>query len=95
MFYTERVCSRIFEIIAEAVTVRSSRPEVFCKKDILKMLAKFTRIYICGGARNLQASRISFKQGTLAQAFFYGFCEQIFLKKIFLRTAVSVKCLTV
>ena len=53
MFYIKRVCSRIFEIIAEAVAVRSSRPEVFCEKDILKMLAKFTRRYICGGVRNL------------------------------------------
>ena len=51
---------------------RSSRPEVFCKKDILRNLVKFTGKHLCqslffyevaGGARNF------IKKETLAQVF--------------------------
>ena len=45
---------------------RSSRPEVFCKKDVLRNFAKFTRNYLY--------QRL-FKKETLAQAFSYEFCE--------------------
>ena len=31
----------------DSINNRSDRPEVFCKKDVLKTLAKFTGKYLC------------------------------------------------
>ena len=31
----------------DSINDRSDRPEVFCKKDVLKNLAKFTGKYLC------------------------------------------------
>ena len=44
MFYMEGVCSYI-EVIVKLTfrQFRSSHPEVFCKKDVLKNFEKFTR----------------------------------------------------
>ena len=57
---------------------KSSRPEVFCKKGVLRNLTKFTGKYlhqslffnkVAGGACNL------FKKETLAQVFACEFCQ--------------------
>ena len=57
---------------------RSSRPEVFCEKDVLRNFVKFTGKHLCqsllfnkvaGGASNF------IKKGTLAQVFSSEFCE--------------------
>ena len=58
---------------------RSSRPEVFCKKGVLRNFAKFTEKHLCrslflsivAGLR----SAILFKKETLAQVFSCEFCE--------------------
>ena len=55
--------------------VRSSRPEVFCKKNVLKNFAKFT-------GERLGQSLFFNKKETLAQAFSCEFCE-IFKKLMF------------
>ena len=36
-------------LIRGVITFRSSRPEVFCKKDVLRNFAKFTGKYLCQG----------------------------------------------
>ena len=46
---------------------RSSRPEVFCKKGVLRNFAKFTRKHLC--------QSLFFKKEALAQVFSYKFCE--------------------
>ena len=57
---------------------RSSRPEVFCEKDVLRNFAKFTGKHLCqslffnkvaGGASKF------IKKGTLAHVFSSEFCE--------------------
>ena len=49
------------------IIFKSSRPEMFCKKDALKNLAKFTGKHLC--------QSLFFKKETLAQVFFCEFCE--------------------
>ena len=46
---------------------RSSRPEVFCKKGVLRNFAKFTGKYLC--------QSLLIKKKTLAQMFSCEFCE--------------------
>ena len=64
---------------------RSSRPEVFCEKDVFKKFAKFTGKYLCQNLFfvTLQASVL--KKETLAQVFSCEFCE-IFKNIYFYRT---------
>ena len=71
---------------------RSSRSDVFCKKDVLKNFAKFTGKYLCqtlffnkvaGGACNF------IKKEALAQMFSYEFCE-ISKNTFFYRTRLVV-----
>ena len=46
---------------------RSSHPEVFCKKGVLRNFAKFTGKHLCQG--------LFFNKETLAQVFSCEFCE--------------------
>ena len=56
---------------------RSSRPEVFCKKGVLRNFAKFTGKHPCQGLFfNKVAGPCNFlKKETLAQVFFCEFCK--------------------
>ena len=50
MFHIEReYVHPFFEVIAKLTFIqfRNSRPEVFCKKGVLKNFAKFTRKHFC------------------------------------------------
>ena len=47
---------------------RSRRPEVFCKKGVLKIFAKFTGKHMCGACNFI-------KKETLTQVFSCEFCE--------------------
>ena len=55
------------------IPVRSSRPEVFCKKGVLRNFVKFTGKHLC--------QSLFFKE-TLAQVFSVNFAK--FLRKLFL-----------
>ena len=57
---------------------RSSLPDVFCKKGVLKNFANFTGKHLC-------QSLFYIKKGTLAQVFSWKFCE-IFEIIFFYRT---------
>ena len=67
---------------------RSSRPEVFCKKGVLRNFTKFTGKHLC---QRLFFNKVSgkgcnfIKKETLAQAFSCEFCE-IFKNTFFYRT---------
>ena len=74
-----------------SLTARSSQPEVFCEKVVLKNFAKFTRKHECQSiflikarSRGLQL----FKKETLAQMFSCKFCE-IFKSTLFHRTPLG------
>ena len=56
---------------------RSSRPDVFCRKDILRNFAKFTTLFarVSFFNRVAGAACTFFKKGTLAQLFFCEFCK--------------------
>ena len=60
---------------------RSSRPEVFCKKGVVRNFAKFTGKHLCQSlflnkVPGLRPSAYNFnKKETLAQAFSCEFCE--------------------
>ena len=57
---------------------RSSCPEVFCKKGVLRNFGKFTGKHLCLSLLliKLQASGLQlYKEETLAQVFFCEFCE--------------------
>ena len=60
----------------EVKPVKSSRPEVFCKKDVLRNFTKFTRKPLC---RSLFFNKVAglrlIKRQTLAQVFSCEFCE--------------------
>ena len=60
---------------------RSSRPEVFCEKGVLRNFAKFTGKHLCQSLflKKLQALRALFKKETLAQVFSCEFFEFSFL----------------
>ena len=63
-------------------TCRSIRPELFCRKDVLRNFAKFTRKHLC-----LWPEACNFiKKRTLAQVSSYKFCE-ISKNTFFYRTA--------
>ena len=67
---------------------RSSRPEVFCKKGVLKNFAKFTGKHLCQSSffNKVAGLRRNFiKKETLAQVFSCEFCE-IFRNTFFCRT---------
>ena len=51
---------------------RSSHPEVFCKKGVLRNFAKFTGKPLC---QSLFFNKVPSKKGTLAQVFSCEFCE--------------------
>ena len=55
-------------------TARSSRPEVFCKKGVLRNFAKFTGKHLCQSLFLIEACNF-IKKETLAQAFVCEFCE--------------------
>ena len=58
--------------------IRSSRPEKFCKKGVLRNFTKFTGKLLCQSLflLKLQAQACNFnKKETLAQVFSCGFCE--------------------
>ena len=60
---------------------RSSRPEVFCQKDVLRNFVKFTWKHLCQSlffnkVSGLKPQACNFiKKETLAQVFFCEFCE--------------------
>ena len=59
---------------------RSSRPEVFCKKDVVRNFAKFTGKHLCQSlffnkVAGLSLSLNFIKKETLAQVFSCEFCE--------------------
>ena len=55
---------------------RSNRPEVFCKKDVLRNLTKFTGKHLCQSLFfNKVAGLRPVKNETLAQVFSCEFCE--------------------
>ena len=60
----------------ETITNRSSRPEVFCEKDVLRNFVKFTGRHLC---QSLFLNKVevlcNFIKETLAQVFSRGFCE--------------------
>ena len=66
--------------------IRSSRPEVFCRKGVLRNFAKFTGKHLC--------QRLNFiKKETLAQVFSCELCK-IFKNAFFteqLRTTASIE----
>ena len=64
---------------------RSSRPEVFCEKDVFKKFAKFTGKYLCQNLFFITLQASVLKKETLAQVFSCEFCE-IFKNIIFYRT---------
>ena len=52
---------------------RSSRPKVFCKKDVLRNITKFTGKHLC---QSLIFNKVAdFKNETLAQVFSCEFCK--------------------
>ena len=56
--------------------IRSSRPEVFCKKCVLKNFAKFTVKHLSGVCFLIKLQACNFiKKETLAQVFSCEFCE--------------------
>ena len=58
--------------------IRSSYPEVFCKKSVLRNFAKFTGKQLCKSLffNKIVGLRHNFiKKETLAQVFSYEFCE--------------------
>ena len=64
-------------MICEESILRSSRPEVFCKKGVLRNLAKFTEKQLCQSLffnKGLQACNF-IKKETLALVFSCEFCE--------------------
>ena len=62
-------------------TDRSSRPEVFCKKAVIRNFAKFTGKHLCQSllfiknCRHKASASNFIKKETLAQVFFCEFCE--------------------
>ena len=70
---------------------RSSPPEVFCKKDVLKNFAKFTGKHLCQSLlfnkdTGLRPATL-LKRETQAQVFSCEFCE-IFKNNFFYRTSL-------
>ena len=59
------------------LTTRSSRPDVFCKKGVLRNFAKFTGKHLCQSLFfNCRLEACNFiKKESLAQAFSCEFCE--------------------
>ena len=56
-----------------STTIRSSRPEVFCKNGVLRNFAKFTRKHVCQSVRSEACNFI--KKETLAPVFSCEFCK--------------------
>ena len=66
--------------------IRSSRPEVFCKRGVLRNIAKFTGKHLC--------QSLFIKKETLAQVFsceFFDISKNTFFHRTH-PTAASVKC---
>ena len=61
----------ILWVISTMAKFRSSRPEVFCKKGVLKNFAKFTWKYLC---QSLFFNKVA-KKETLSQLFSCKFCR--------------------
>ena len=59
------------ETLAKHATCRSSRPEVFCKKVVLRNFTKFTGKYMC---QSLFFNKVAVVYN-MAQVFSYEFCE--------------------
>ena len=59
------------------INYRSSRPDVFCKKGVLRNFAKYTGKHLC--------QSLFFNKEALAQGFSCEFCE-IFKNNFFYRT---------
>ena len=65
------VCMLLVEIYQKCVQLfRSSRLEVFCKKDVLRNFTKFTGIHLC---QSLFLNKV--KKKDLAQVFSCEFCK--------------------
>ena len=66
--YSWKICK-----IHRKAPVRSSRPEVFCRKSVLRNFAKFTRKHLC---QSLFFNKVvGLRKKTLAQVFSCKFCE--------------------
>ena len=64
--------------------VRSSHPELFCEKGVLKNFTKFTGKHLCQSFLiKLQTSGNFIKKEALVQVFSYEFCE-IFMNTFFI-----------
>ena len=68
------------------VSYRSSHPEVFCKKGVLKDFTKFTEKHLC---QSLFFNKVAgLRPGTLIHVVFCEFCE-ILKNTFFYRTPVA------
>ena len=56
-------------------TFRSSRPEVFCKKGVLRNIAKFTGKHLCQSLFFNKVAGLRPDTESLAQVFSCEFCE--------------------
>ena len=65
----------------------SSRPEVFCKKGVLKYFANFTEKHLCQRPFYNKVACWGLKKETVAQVFSCEFCE-IFKKNFFYKTSL-------
>ena len=68
----------------QTITSRSSRPEVFCEKGVLKNFTKFTGKYLCLSLFFNKLKHFFIKKQILAQVFSCEFCE-IFKNTFFYR----------
>ena len=78
----ESTCKRV---LFKFTYIRSSSPEVFCKKDVLKNFTKFTVKPLCQSLFFNKVAGLFIKKETLAQGFYCKFCEifkNIFFNKI-------------
>ena len=75
--YPLRIVFEFFKNCQEYINSRSSHPDVFCKKGVLRNFAKFTGKSLCQSlCFNKVAENCSFiKIKTLAQVFSCEFCE--------------------
>ena len=75
---TPTICDIPLYKSVEYTNVRSSRPEVFCKKGVLRNFTKFTGKHLCQSLFFNKVAGLAYnfiKKETLAQMFSYEFCE--------------------
>ena len=78
MIYVQGRIQNPTEYLSQKAQSRSSRPEVLCKKGVLRNSAKFTRKHLCQSLFFNKVADLSlqlYKKETLAQVFSCEFCE--------------------